>query len=52
MSTPIAIANPAGKSPRSNRTTHHAIAKAGSAFGNTPKNFHSCRSRNREITSE
>ncbi len=31
-------------------TTHHATASPRSAFGNTPKNFHSLRSRRRDIS--
>src|SRR3954454_4896786 len=44
--TPIAIANSAGSTPRSSSTAHHRIASVRSARGSTPKNFHSCRSRN------
>jgi len=43
-STPIATANAAGRIPLSRRTVHQAAARPGSAFGRTPKNFHSLRS--------
>src|SRR5947209_7388880 len=47
MRTPIAIANTPGSTPRRTRTVHHAIASGRSAFGRTPKNCHSLRSRRR-----
>ena len=34
----------AGRIPRSRRAVHQAAARPGSAFGRTPKNFHSLRS--------
>jgi hypothetical protein len=43
-STPIAIANAAGRIPLSRRDVHQVAARAGSAFGRTLKNFHSLRS--------
>ena len=46
-STPIAMANRAGRRPRATSTTHQATARGRSARGRTAKNFHSGRSRSR-----
>src|SRR5271169_7154646 len=43
-STPIEIANAAGRVPLSRRDVHQAAARPRSAFGRTLKNFHSLRS--------
>lgn len=43
-SKPIPIAKAAGRIPLSRRIVHQAPARPGSAFGRTPKNFHSLRS--------
>ena len=49
-STPVATAKTAGSTPRRISATHHAIASPRSAFGRTPKNFHSLRSVRWRIT--
>ena len=50
---PWRSANTAGSTPRRTSTTHQATASGRSAFGRTPKNFHSLRSRRRcSITSD
>src|SRR6202167_2668181 len=49
-STPIAIANAAGRIPLSRRLDHQAAARPGAAFGRTAKNFHSLRSVSDEST--
>src|SRR3989442_1046689 len=49
-STPIAMANTAGSRPRRTSATHQATARTRSAFGRTPKNVHSLRSRRRRNT--
>src|SRR5207244_5359352 len=47
---PRAMANTAGSTPRRTSTTHQAMARRRSAFGRTPKNLHSLRSRRRDNT--
>ena len=42
-SVPMAMANSAGRIPRSTSTAHQAAASVRSARGRTPKNFHSLR---------
>src|SRR5437773_3344598 len=49
-STPMAIANAAGSTPRRMSTTHHAIARKRSAFGRAPKKIHSLRAVSFPIT--
>src|SRR5438445_586205 len=49
-STPMAMPNTAGSTPRRMSTTHQLMARKRSAFGSTPKNFHSLRSRRRRNT--
>src|SRR6266851_5440756 len=49
-STPMAIANTAGSTPRRTSTTHHAVARKRSAFGRTPKKIHSLRAVSCRIT--
>ena len=41
----MTMANSAGRTPRSTITVHQAAARARSARGRTPKNFHSLRAR-------
>ena len=47
----MTMANAAGNKPRKISKVHQAIANGRSAWCSTPKNFHSCRSRSRPITS-
>src|SRR6184192_3167105 len=46
----MAIANSAGKSPRTRSSVNQATASARSAWGSTPANCHSLRARRRSIT--
>src|SRR4051794_27903795 len=47
MSTPMAMAKAAGRTPRRNSTVHQKKARGRSARWRTPKNFHSWRARSR-----
>ena len=51
-SRPIAMANRAGRTPRSTSTAHQAIARGPSACGKTWKNFHSLRARSCALSDE